>query len=764
MDPTMMPDSGALDAPAEERPANPQQPAQDAYGNIPRQLEVFKDVLKQCLDGRQMYERKWWQILMYLLRRQWIYYDTKRNQWRDKRLAKWMPRPTTAKMNEVQRTLRSTFAAIDLGAIARPNGTDPLNVTTAEVADGIEPLLKEEHDIAAITRDSDFWLTALGNVIWHPWWDAEQGSIVNLPAYRCAGCGLEHPAGTVDPAKPACQACGEATTGMLPIPNTEQPIPQGGGTTDVCSPLEIMVPSGYLQWKDVRELIRARWRTKSYYEANYPHLVEQIQWQKTPQERSIQLLKALASQSDLTATPFSSGGGDTGEGEGVVEYEMWLKPRPEFPKGYIGRFVGEGENPVVIEDPAQSLPGPIPYRDKDDRPLWNWIHIGYDTFGGRLWAQGPMEGLIPLIDKLNRLDARIELIVDRMSNPIWLEPKGAEVERLTGEPGIIVKYHSLGQGGMGKPERVEGANIPPTLFNLRAQYLADIEAAANTHDVLKGERPPNVEAFSAMQLLVEQGQRGFTSVFNERGRAYREWFTIALEMERDFGPEQRMKGVLGPNRTWAFEVFKKADLSGSVTIVVEDGSTVPKTALGKRAAIDHANQLKLLNPQNPDQVYAIMSHLGLKDLVPQIDKSVSACLREQHLYEQWIAKGRAEGMNPLVRFDYVDDDPVHIMQHKMWATSDAIRDLMLGDPQAMQEIQMHIWEHENGAFQKQMAMGMVAGGPGALAPPGPAGGGAGQGNGNPSGDGAPGGGQAMTSSNQQSGDAGNADAGLPMAA
>jgi hypothetical protein len=63
---------------------------------------------------------------------------------------------------------------------------------------------------------------------------------------------------------------------VQPIPGTEVPIPQGKGQTDVCSPLEILVPAGYQNWKDVRELIRVRWRTKSYYEASYPELVDQI--------------------------------------------------------------------------------------------------------------------------------------------------------------------------------------------------------------------------------------------------------------------------------------------------------------------------------------------------------------------------------------------------------------------------------------------------------------------------------------------------------
>lgn len=733
----------ALNPRIKQLPFEKQTAKPPAYDNPARQLEVFKEIKKQCLEGgRSVYERTWWRVLMYLLRRQWIYYDTKRGQWRDKRLAQWIPRPTNTKMNEGLQTIRSTFASIQLGAVARPNGNAPENVATAEVADGLEPAIKEEHDIASVIGESDFWLAALGNVIWHPWWNPEKGKKVMIPAARCLSCGIEYPPGTIDLTEQKCEACGyegdEQNPLIEPIPGTEIPISQGAGQTDVCSGLEIMVPDVYQKWDDVRELIRLRWRAKSYYEANYPHLVEAIEWSKSPSERSIQLLKALATQSDVTATPFAGiGGNNSQEGEGVVEYELWIKPTPEFPEGYVGRFAGEGENPILIEDPQQSLPGPIPYKDRDGQPQWHWIHTGYDTFGGRLWAQGPMEGVIPLIDKLNRLDSRIELIVDRMSNPVWLEPKGAEVERISGMPGVVIKYHALGANGLGKPERLDGINIPPSLFVLRDSIILEIEASLATNDILKGERPPNIEAYSAIQALLEQSQKRYTSAMTARGTCYREWYRLALEMERDFGPEERAIATLGPNRTWSYEIFKKADLTGSVSIIVEDGSTVPKTALGKRAAINDANQLKLINPADPDQSYAIFADLGLKHLIPRLDKAVSSALREQHLYEEWVASGRLEEENPLVRIDYVDDDPIHAAQHKMWASSDAIRDLMLTDDLAMTEIQMHIYEHENGAFQKAIMAQMATK---------PAGGGD---------KGAAGAGQAMGSSNRESGNPGD---------
>jgi len=76
---------------------------------------------------------------------------------------------------------------------------------------------------------------------------------------------------------------------------------------------------------------------------------------------------------------------------------------------------------------------------------------------------------------------------------------------------------------------------------------------------------------------------------------YRQWFSLAIELERSFGPQQRTMAIVGPNRGYTFKQFENAQLQGQITIQVEDGSTMPKTALGKRAAIEQANQLRLLD-------------------------------------------------------------------------------------------------------------------------------------------------------------------------
>jgi hypothetical protein len=236
-----------------------------------------------------------------------------------------------------------------------------------------------------------------------------------------------------------------------------------------------------------------------------------------------------------------------------------------------------------------------------------------------------------------------------MANPVWIEPKGMEIEKLTGMPGLVVKYNAL-VGNGAKPERLAGVDVPASAFKLREQYLADIEELMGTFDIIKGQKPTGVEAFSALQLLVERSQSRFSGVFQARGNAYKNWFKFALELEREFGAEEKTKATFTPARKWSFQTFQRSQLQGSVSIIVEDGSNVPKTALGMRAAVEHANTLGMLNMQDPDQQYEGLKLFGLTKMIPTLDIHIQAARSKQQAFEQWIGDPAAQQQSQGYKF------------------------------------------------------------------------------------------------------------------
>ena len=711
--------------------AQPQAPvAQAPQYNEQYLLDMFDKLKRESMEYRWIWEREWLRDLYYVSNRQWITYHPSRREWIDKRLQKWVPRPVTNKMAEIVQSVRTNLGAINLAVIARPVGHDTQSIAAAEIVDQMSPMIHEEHSMNQVMREADFWLIATGNACLQLSWDKDtRFNRVFVPHEQCVGCGAVLPPKAIIDAGQQCPNCGSPQFRPAVGPD-QKPIGEyvsfGKGKTTALSPFEYAFPSNVTRFDELPYIIRLRWRDKHYFEANHPELVSRIVWEKSPSDRSLQMFKSLALSNDIgTGSQFSNfGTSGSHTVEGVTEYELWKRPTQEFPDGFVMRVLGD-KSPILMQAPEEGIPGPIPFKDIEGQPLFPFMHAQYEHIGGRLYGRSALAPLIQKQDQLNQLDSLVQLGVQRMANPVWVIPENAGVEGITGEPGLVIKWNVLAANGQGKPERIAGEGIDGSLFSFREQILKDIEDLSGAFDIIKGQKPTGVEAFSALQLLVERSQSRFTSVFQSRGEMYRKWFSIAVELERQFGPQQRTWAVIGPNRGYTFRHFENAQLQGQVSMQIEDGSNMPKTSLGKRAAIEQANQLGLINPQDPDQKYALLSTFGLSDLVPSLNIHVQAALQIQDAFERWTEQ--PEGLPPLVIKPW-HDPMIHFSERVKWLNTDKMREILAKTPELEQVINLHLQE-------LQMML---------MPPPvGP--------DGKPlQGENAPGGGQAMTNSNANS--------------
>jgi hypothetical protein len=239
-------------------------------------------------------------------------------------------------------------------------------------------------------------------------------------------------------------------------------------------------------------------------------------------------------------------------------------------------------------------------------------------------------------------------------------------------------------------------------------------------------------------------------LFKARGKAYREWLKIALELERVHGPQTRIRTIIGKNNTYQFKTFQKKDLKGAIDIIIEDGSEQPKTSLGKRAALQQAKELGFVNAEDPGTIYKALDLLGIPDIAPGLSVHTASAQTESHLYEQWVAGGR-QGQNPM-KVESWHDHAIHVMNFDLWANSDRMRALSLKDPLVQLEMTQHRLMHSIGSvnpFGLPLAQGGPQGGP-MGAPGAPPPGAEGE---SPMPGGAPpqGAAMAMTNSNQESG-------------
>lgn len=676
--------------------APPMQPEQPVYTDE-FLLQVFERYKKECMEHRWIYEREWVRDLNYIANRQWITYHPTRREWVDKRMAKWIPRPVTNKIAEILQSIRTNFAAVTLAIKARPLGTDTESIATAEIVEQIAPLMHEEHQMNQVMREADFWFIACGNAVLQTTWERDKRfNRVFVQSEECQLCTKRFSPKQILDNQNVCPNCGGQA--FLPALDAKgEPegswFAYGRGKTMALSPFEYAFPAHVTRWDELPYIIRLRFRDKGWFEANKPEMVPHMVWEKTPTDRSLQIFKALAVQNDVGSGSNFASLGMAGNDfvEGVTEYELWIKPNNDFPQGYVMRILGE-KSPMVLHcEDTESIPGPIPYTDIAGNPVFPFVHAQYEHMGGRLYGRSAVSPLIQKQDQLNQIDSLTQLSYQRMANPVWVVPEGAGIDHFTGEPGLILKWNPLLAGGSGnaKPERVPGADVPSGVFNLREQILQDMEELSGAFDIIKGQKPSGVEAFSAMQLLVERSQSRFTSAFQSRGEMYRKWCEIALELERKFGPEQRTKAVTVNNKGYTFKHFENAQLQGQITILIEDGSNTPKTPLGKRAAVEHANNLKLLNPNDPEQRYQLLSTFGLGDLIPSLNYHINTSATIQDAFERWAVNPM--GPMPLVHKPWYNPH-IHWNERIKWLNGDKMRELLTQNPLLEQYIQYHLAE------------------------------------------------------------------------
>jgi predicted RNA-binding Zn-ribbon protein involved in translation (DUF1610 family) len=644
-------------------------------------LAIFDRYKREAMEYRWVWEREWLRDLFYIANRQWITYHPTRREWVDKRLQKWMPRPVTNKMAETLSAIRTNFAAINLGVKARPLGTDVQSIAAAEIAEQMAPLIHEEHNMDQVMREADFWFVATGNACLQVSWDRDpRFNKTFVQSEQCVSCGQVMSGKQIVDAENRCPHCGQNT--FIPAQNPDgsplgQSIAFGRGKTSALSPFEYAFASNQTRWDELPYIIRMRWRDKHWFEANRPDLVPKITWEKAPTDRSLQIFKSLAVQNDVgTGSHFSYlGTAGSNTVEGVTEYEIWIRPNKEFPKGWVMRVLGDQGPQILHLEDTEAIPGPIPYVDIEGNPLFPFLHAQYEHMGGRLYGRSAISPLIQKQDQLNQLDSLAQLCLQRMANPVWVVPEGAGIGPLTGEPGLLVTWNPLLAGGSGaaRPTREPGMDIPQSIFALRTQILADIEALSGTFDIFKGQKPAGVEAFSAIQALIERSQSRFIAAQQARGEMYRGWFAIAIELERAFGPEQRVRAIVGNNKGYTFKHFANAQLQGQITIQIEDGTNVPKTSLGKRAAIEQANNMKLLDTSNPEQRQALLTTFGLSDLSPSLNYHINTSATIQDQFERWAVN--PIGPSPLKVKPWYDVQ-IHWTERIKWLNTDKMRELL----------------------------------------------------------------------------------------
>jgi hypothetical protein len=207
-----------------------------------------------------------------------------------------------------------------------------------------------------------------------------------------------------------------------------------------------------------------------------------------------------------------------------------------------------------------------------------------------------------------------------------------------------------------------------------------------------------------LRLLLERAVTRFTPVINRLERTWEQVCTDQLMIFQQNASEDRIAKIQGPGNTWEISRFSKADLQGSVDVVVEAGSMIPKSLVGEQAAIQDLTTGGVIMPQNPQTQYKILQKYGMTDLLGDVDQNIRYAQRENW---HFVNEGKAP------QIGLFDAHLVHLMVHKEWLLTS---DFELMQPQQQQIWRQHMLDHQMAAMP--MPPPMPAGPPGAEAPGG----------------------------------------------
>lgn len=337
----------------------------------------------------------------------------------------------------------------------------------------------------------------------------------------------------------------------------------------------------------------------------------------------------------------------------VVLKEFYQEPHPAMPWNRDPTAAPRGRM-VVATRSVLLYDGPSPYR-------WHpYTFMGYEPYLGRFWRKSLVEQLIPLQRRLNEINGTILENAQTMAAPQWLVPENTTKHGVFwGKPGTIVRYVPHPSGA--RPERLDGVPLPLQFFNERSMILDTMVRIAGTNAIMQGNAPAGVSAASALQMLLENAQSQYGTLINQWEKFIEDSQTKKLQNFARFCRENRadlidyLKRLTHDLIELDIESLTGDDLDDNVNVVIEAGSSIPKSEAAKQAQISELGKQGVLGDivHDPLARAQYLQQFGLQDF----DRKSNS----EYEKIQWEHARMLKGMSPFP--SEFDQHPLHLPEH-----------------------------------------------------------------------------------------------------
>lgn len=644
----------------------------------------------------------WERNHMMLDGRQWLVYDgdyENGGMWRSlavSRANEYIPRPVTNYIFDCYQTLKSYLIKSKPRSVVKPNTPTSKDKSAAKIAElcleANYERLKEHYnyEYAAAT------LVTYGTVFKKDYWDTSSASVIKVPRM------VQKP--NIDP------MTGQVT-GMEEVqdvdPDSQEPLfdmlPLGDVATQIVEPYKIcMDPLANdihsARWIMEYAIQPLEWIKESYGKElpGFTGRVDEVQ-EETNLSGSLRRFYQLKNSSGVknNRASFGTSGTDEGLANSAVVKEYYERPSQLHPKGRM----------VVVANGVCLYVGDSPYSGPDMGDWHPYSECRWEIVPGRFWGKSPLDNAAEIQKQINSIDSVIVLTRKTMAIPQKLIPVGAGIAHgsWTGRPGQEVFYREAG-GAM--PQTIPASGVDATVFQERAQRVDDLKNITGAIDILKGDRPPGVNAASALELLYEVGTGKLYPIL-DRWKAFvessqKKQLRIISKFYREPRQDyiQMLKSRNSELSEDAISKFIGQDLYDNCNVVVEAGSNIPKLEAAKKARLYEAAQVGALSLDMPANRVEFQHQMGIMGF----DNDVGPDIKRAEWENDLLDSIDFSPDNKPVVLD-IDQDAIHIEVHSRRMKEPSWMSTSVAVQQAYMQ---HLMEHEQSAAQKQQAQMMQA--------------------------------------------------------
>lgn len=594
--------------------------------------------------ARSAFDRNYYRNLLFLAGIQWIRYERASLQWRPINLPDWFPRTVTNRFAVCVDSMRSVFEQSRPNMLFGPTSGDESDIAAAQAAKSIYSVIEEEVDNEKLRNELAAWLAVAGNgyVVDGYDMDSKYGE-KEVPLYGCMPCGQVFKPHEVERGCPICggeqimpamDAMGQPMMAKYPI---------GKMISEVASPFEMLFDMQSISIEHSPYLIRVKTYPTEVVKGMFPEQSKDIQPSGQDGNMGIYYQRAIAYISGgASSYPSYAAISASGNVERTTVYHIWKQPCRELPYG--------GEAIVVSEKTMWK--GETSTRDDQGRPFYPVTHFKFKNQPGRVAAKTPADDLIAKQIQLNKIDALLQMGMERVSNPCWILPTGIGINEITGIPGEKVWYNPAINGA--KPDRIPGMEMPGSAFRYRELLNQDFDDISASYAVLKGDNPKGVPTLGATQMLLERGLSRFSDGLLNWGRGWQRVARNRLAIFKQYATDERVRMILGENSKWDAQKFSSATISGNIDVKLEEGSVQPKSRAYKQMVIGQMLMNGLVDLQDPLIRSKVFSALDAEELVSGLDIDIKDAIKER---EEFLQTGQLRP-RPLI-----DNHIVHLVQH-----------------------------------------------------------------------------------------------------